>query len=123
MVHWGQLWHGIIEVKSSPSAEAAGHDVDGYPLPLLGVALLSPPSKFIAEQFIGLTDRDGKEIYEGDIVDNGNDIGVVTYSNRSAGFFIDSKIVLRVGEPRYMGTPYWGRLLGNIHEQPELLVK
>lgn len=74
---------------------------------------------YLTEQWTGLTDSVGKEIYEGDIVENGNDLGVVCFEQ--GAFFIDSRKVLRPGEPRFMGTLYWERVLGNIHEHPELL--
>ena len=76
----------------------------------------------IFEQYTGLTDKNGKEIYEGDIVTlNGeweeiehDDCSIVTFEN---GCF-------RVGDGyeneagSYLSD--W-RIIGNIHENPELL--
>ena len=76
----------------------------------------------IFEQYTGLTDKNGKEIYEGDIVTlNGeweeiehDDCSIVTFEN---GCF-------RVGDGyeneagSYLSD--W-RIIGNIHENPELV--
>ena len=80
------------------------------------------PYRFIKELYIGLTDIDGVEMYEGDIVE---------YENGNAGY----------GRPRYQeisrdviksitnhddfvdNISWWvlGKVIGNIHEHPELL--
>lgn len=72
-------------------------------------------------QFTGLKDENGKEIYEGDIVDNHNDIGVVKYNETCARFMVEPVIELRKGEPRYNTTPYFGTVIGNMYENPELV--
>lgn len=67
-------------------------------------------------QFTGLTDKNGKEIYEGDIVskqDQNDDFsGNVIFEN--GGFIVD------VG---YRWIPRWNEIevIGNIHDNPELL--
>jgi uncharacterized phage protein (TIGR01671 family) len=79
-------------------------------------------------QFTGLTDKNGKRIFEGDIVKREftlwhgetkktreTQIGVVAYSNRECGFQVEKKCNLR--------KPWDGdtiQVIGNIHDNGEL---
>ena len=68
-------------------------------------------------QFTGLTDKNGKKIFEGDIVKDITD-GVpreVFYCNESAMFL--KKGILRSS----LGNPLHLEVIGNIHDNPELL--
>lgn len=70
-------------------------------------------------QFTGLHDKNGKEIYEGDIFITGMEfVAVVEWEKegRFLGFTVDGKrkIIYVNREPRV-------RVIGNIHDNPELL--
>lgn len=63
-------------------------------------------------QFMGLKDGNGKEIYEGDIVQNP---GGYNYEIE----FVDGSFI-----PAFDAKPYWHeqfKVIGNIYENPELL--
>jgi len=72
--------------------------------------------KLILEQFTGLHDKNGKEIYEGDIPDG---YGAVFFSNEYLGYFAKSNEFECEYKPIY-DIPII-EIIGNIHENPELL--
>jgi hypothetical protein len=70
-------------------------------------------SEYIVQQCTGLKDVNNKEIWEWDIVKTADElIGVVRFDN---GRFYHTAI------SQYTGSPYWGEVIGNIFENPELL--
>lgn len=77
-------------------------------------------------QFIGLYDDDGKEMWEGDIIEQVNSLyprgfmeyaerHVISWNNEKAGFNL---FMYKKSES---GGGYITRVIGNIHENPELL--
>lgn len=70
-------------------------------------------------QFTGLTDRHGKEIYEGDIVKIGSDLGKINYSEKYSGFRVSKK-----GQGIYLSdfnSAGGCEVIGNIYENPKLI--
>lgn len=85
-------------------------------------------------QFTGLYDKNGKEIYEGDIVDiivynhiepEFVDKFIVYYDNNVAGFmFENNKTKLPVCDAKELYEHYYHfeiEVIGNIYENPELM--
>ena len=79
----------------------------------------SNPNNYILMQYTGLKDKNGKEIYEGDIVRNTADKYhyEIKWDNFESAWSLGEN-----GSPirRYLLSEYW-EVIGNIYENPELL--
>ena len=85
------------------------------------------PSEIIYEQYTGLRDKNGKEIYEGDIIqdstfkDRGSYIMAVEWEKEAASFVLTRNGWAFRHYFYESSNPDDCEVIGNIHENPELL--
>lgn len=68
-------------------------------------------------QFTGLTDKNGKEIYEGDII-GGNPNGYIKWDNEDSSYEVEYHAFHK---DWLYSVYYLIEIIGNIHDNPELL--
>ena len=74
-------------------------------------------------QYTGLPDKNGQEKYEGDVVRDADNIGVVFWNDWRAMFGIDASITDKPSNKFIAPFDDWSdwKVIGNIYENPELL--
>lgn len=73
-------------------------------------------------RYTGLTDKNGKKVFEGDII-KGKEKATyaIGYSDATAGFYAKATLPQRILPCMNIGTMKHYEVIGNIHDNPELL--
>lgn len=83
----------------------------------------------VVMQWIGLVDKDGNDIYEGDIVEwkqkgKIEERGIILWDKKTCRFLIRNQNGFEVGSPFDLGfLDIYYQIIGNIYETPELIPK
>ena len=77
-------------------------------------------------QYTGLTDKNGVEIFEGDVLawSSGNNIKIIWSGNGYAAMYVDESDVKGIFPKHNVFSVIWNKhteIIGNIYENPELL--
>lgn len=106
-------WHCIMTEEDA--SENYIKDCNGYNM------LYTPVNHNTVGQFTGLYDKNGNEIYEGDVLRCGYSIFVVSYEDSHRAAF---SLLYRGAFAGCFGEltePFYCDVIGNVHDNPELL--
>ena len=82
----------------------------------------SEAERFILMQFTGLKDKNGKEIYEGDVIQNLiGTAGEIMFSQTINGYFTGFGVQYKDTKSHWGINPLECEVIGNVHEHPSLL--
>ncbi|MEK3867661.1 YopX family protein [Paenibacillus sp. FSL H7-0716] len=109
-------YNGVIEqLLISPAGDINFRKMDG----MYHESMF--PGRFVLRQYTGLKDKNGREIYEGDFIQNENTIGEIEWVQEHCAFMAFTR---NPSFYRYLesdGQLNLTEIIGNIYENPELI--
>jgi uncharacterized phage protein (TIGR01671 family) len=114
---WDKIANEMLDLSSKPTGKNYRFYQYYYDLRLIGIDLideLSTDKNFGLMQFTGLLDKNGKKIFEGDLLKAKSLVVEVFYDKGAFYFCRDLPILLNAMNQEL-------RIVGNIFENPELL--
>ena len=133
MLAWSDIWYSVVLL---PREHLDNINKDIW-FPFISLAIKSPETKYVVQQFTDLKDKNNKEIYEGDIVKTDpNHITNLIKADENS-FYTKGKIMwlcqgFKVCQSK-IGATWLGdfaacdccscglEIIGNVFENPELL--
>jgi uncharacterized phage protein (TIGR01671 family) len=124
-------WHTVKKVMFSAEEMAAdqlallptGEFINVHSLSTR-LSEIYPKDEFIPLQYTGLKDKNGIEIYEGDIVrlrQHATYPNEVYFDERTSGFRMHFNGEMQFDKTTPLDFAKFGEVIGNIYENPELL--
>lgn len=119
-----------FEEVMSTGVDISTPDGRNYQMPLFSVAFVDGEHKVIALQYVGIKDKNGKEIYENDIIRliDGS-IGIVKYDEQLAAYIFVGKLKSQRENIDWESTslsytrPRESEIIGNTFETPNLVIE
>ena len=122
-----RIWDDILKIMFTSQDESNMWKIDA-----LKNGILQPSPNSIVMQYTELKDKNGKDIYEGDIIrsldsENNEIIHFVIYDQENARFALENKNKSDFYSPMQISQQwlikYEKEVIGNIYENSELLNK